>query len=702
MWRKLKSHRKITVLAGESGSGKSTLFATLHHSLEHHHDKPVYFSYSAGLTAEHSTPSHMLSLWMAKARRLFPFTVGDPDFPSIVKHLVREGHKVYILIDSLDRFGLSKEALQLPFLEDCPAHILVTALPAAAKEFCIYHYKAEVIPMEPLPLRGAKELISIVMKEAGKAFPELEGILLEIIRPDDKPAYGNPLWLHQACHALFSLEANDYQDFLRQQGLRDDEKIKRYLMGFACQLAPTPERLFLQMRQRATEHFPEEFVDTVLGSIALAWPGVNLEDLEQLTNGLHQDLELALLLRYFAQVLQENTQAHLLSFTHTAFQEAMEGHLGPEKTQRMHRGLMELRKRQERSDEYLYHSLCAYDAEAIVSGLHFEGFAYPVLVAFFVRNPEKNIPWFVNVFRYEGTDPVARMSRQISAGRWLVNLPRLIHLIAGQCGLPAVDLFTQCLGQLLQEQIGAAGNSDIRTQEERLDWLNSLVEYDPQVALRVVEGLLNELDNDPKLKAQAFLIRAIALKGTPKYRDALDETLSYAKSIQSPDKNLIAYAWCLMMEHLTAQRGPDAPKQFNQRLPVLLDDVPLYFQNKRLLLRLNDILMIHALNIGQSPEAICETYLSLAHALREEEPGNPEGLGYILHGNEVLVACTQDRGKCQAALEEICEILTTISANPAQIGALLQKEKGNLTGVLDYAMRKGMDARLIDRIRALV
>ena len=700
VWRKLTARRRIIVLTGESGSGKSTLFATLHHSLEHHQDNAVCFSYSVGLTAEHSSSSHMLSLWMAKARLRFPFTSGDPDFPSIVKHLASEGYEVYILIDSLDRFGLSKEAQHLPFLADCPAHIFVTALPAAAKEFRIFHYKAMVIPMKPLPRRGAKQLIASVMKEVGKAYPGLADILLKMIRPDNQPAYGSPLWLRQACHALFALEANDFRDMQHRQGQRDDEKIKYYLIDFARQIATTPERLFLQMRQRATEHFSEEFVDTVLGSIALAWPGVNLLDLEQITGGRHQDLELALLMRYFAQVLQENTQAHLLSFTHTVFQEAMEGQLGSEKTRWMHQRLMALRQQQKRSDEFLYHALCAYDDNALISGRHFEVFSLTVLMAFFVRNPEKNIPWFVKAFRYDGTDPLEQMSRQISASRWLGKVPKLRYLISGQCGLSTMNLLDRCLGPLLQEQKVEAGAANIKTLEERLDWLENLVDQDPHAALEGVEGLLKELDDRPKLKADALLIKAKALKGTPKYRAALDETLSYAKSLPEPDKDLIALTWCLMMEHLTAQEGLDAPIQFNRRMRTLMEDMPIYFRNLHLSLRLIDTLMIHCLNVGLPAESLCDYYLQFAHALRKDDPTHPKGLGCILHGNEVLLACSQDEGKCQAALEEICEILTIIRENPTQLGAI--PLKGNLTRALDIARRKGLDAKLINCIQAML
>lgn len=698
-WINFDEKPGITVLTGESGSGKSTLFAMMHYSMIRGNYKPAYFSYSAGLTAEHSSPSHMLSLWMARARHLYPFTKDDPDFPAVVRHLARLGHKVYLFIDSLDRFGLSQEALQLPFLADCPAHIFVTALPDAAKAFCIYHFKAKVVPMKPLPLSGARQLIQRVMGEAGKNYPELVEILLRITRPDGQPAYGSPLWLRQACHALFTLEADDFEQMYRMEGRRNDEKIKMGLFRFASQIPATPDRLFLQMVRRAEDHFSQDFVDTVLGGIALAWPGVNLTDLEQLLGNSHKDLELALLQRYFAQVIMENTSAHLLSFTHTVFWESMEQHLGAEKVHGLHRRLMELRSKQERADEFLFHALCAYDGQALLDGYHFTDFSLPVLMAFFTRNPEKNIPWFVNAFRYSGTDPLEKMSRQIVAGRWLVFSEKLRYRIAGECGLQAGELFNKCLAPLMQE-LKSSGEADIRTPEERLDWLHGLVKSDPETALAEAEKMVQELESRPKLKLEAMLVRAKALKGRPGYQKALAETLSYGKSLQNTDHNIIALTWCLMMEHLTAQRGPDAPEQFRRWMNVLMNDLPVHFQNLRLSLRLMDTLIVFYLNVGWEADDLCENYLMLARALREEEPGHPKWLGCILHGNEILLGTSQDRERCHAALEEVYEILVTVHSNPELLGGIIQK--GNLLRALDRAARLGLDKRLIGRIQALL
>ncbi len=359
----LQNNNDAKILTAFSGTGKSSFMCQLYKKLsDKENNRQIILFHSAGISQYAQKTEYMLQNWSrCICQKINLEYVEEQDdnetnaglngksfleriktqFWNLISMAKRDGYKVILLVDALERFqqdNMSKYMQWLPV----NVSLLCTTVPGYEKN-PLKKYPDLIV--EEMPLfseKEAQEMLDHICELYNKELNH--GILKRILQKKDEDgsfAYSSPLWLSLVGNILFGLNADDFEEINHQLDKNENEveKIQKFFCELVDSFSANVEDLFITLLVRACKSFGTELTMHSMKYMALSQNGVREKDLSALLGESWDLLQFTSLKRWFKYLITE-TDERKWNFGHIKLSKALKIWQEYENTG-MHRGIAE-------------------------------------------------------------------------------------------------------------------------------------------------------------------------------------------------------------------------------------------------------------------------------------------------------------------------------------------------------------------------
>lgn len=282
------------VIVADSGAGKSALFATVVQKLVQANEALV-LAHSAGISSRSISVSNMLQRWCALLAAFLEVEdesekrVGHDELKTYflsLLHAASSRRKVVVLIDALDQFERTSQAMYmtwLPSREEWPRNSALVATTKPQTEYEVLSTKG--LRTLELPALSEKESAAIAARICADFHKSLPPTVLEALiakcLSDGRRAVGNPLWLTLAVNELIVLDEDDFAQLPQFPGTAE-QRIVQLMTHVVGLIPPEVAGAYDYLYVRLEKTYGDSFVRSLIGFLATARFGLRESDLQAL------------------------------------------------------------------------------------------------------------------------------------------------------------------------------------------------------------------------------------------------------------------------------------------------------------------------------------------------------------------------------------------------------------------------------------
>ena len=389
----------VVLLVGGSGSGKSALFCKIYFDYQKEPgfpDNHILLSHSAGVSSKSNDSDEMLRRWIESvSSRTGETSEGETEeerFADISKKAHASGKKIFVFLDSIDRLDNTLSSRFMSWIQPF-MHVFLTSLEENAKLVLRYHKNVRLIE---LPVFSAIEAESLLSRIAGGNGKELyTGMLDRILGKQIKKyrykqkgmihllfssqeikydyAYHSPLWLVLASSVLFNLDIDDFRQIENRSEENNEAKIEGFFNDLIDSFSDDTSELFLEIIDRIREDFGKDFVDDILGLIAVSKNGLSDRYIAEILSERFDELTYAQFKRYMKGFLAEQGSDKLNVLTHTILKESLYNSLTEERREYYHSLILTYITQKDSTLQNLYESSYMFHALGARSTINIQG-----------------------------------------------------------------------------------------------------------------------------------------------------------------------------------------------------------------------------------------------------------------------------------------------------------------------------------------
>jgi hypothetical protein len=315
------NNSQALILTGFSGCGKSAVFCKLYQELQNDKNpRHIILAHSAGVTADSQYVDIMLEQW----NRQLEDTLKIPNrqegelkskswkialkdrFLELAKAVKKQGYKLILLVDAIDRFVPDTVAEYMQWLPE-DTSLIATALPEATAKPGKIHRNLKVECMDLFSEEDAGTMVIKLCSELNKDIPQraLKALVEKCNADDGSKAYTSPLWLQLATNLLFALDADDFREIRARSEYDDAGKIEGFLCDLLESFPSDAGALFLVILNRIGSDFGQALTQCSMDYLAVSYSGLREKDLEVILGNDWDTLEFACLRRWLGQLVIE-------------------------------------------------------------------------------------------------------------------------------------------------------------------------------------------------------------------------------------------------------------------------------------------------------------------------------------------------------------------------------------------------------------
>lgn len=384
--KKITTSPGIVLLVG--GSGKSALFCKIYSDYQKESSilcNHIILSHSAGVSSKSNDSNEMLSRWIEfVASCIDKIPEGETEeerFINISKKAHSSGKKIFVFLDSIDRLDNTLSSRFMNWIQPF-MHVFLTSLEENAKMVLSYHKNISLIE---LPIFSDIEAESLLKRVAGSNGKELyNGMLDRILGKKIKKhrhkqedmihllfssqeikydyAYHSPLWLVLAGNVLFNLDIDDFRQIENRAEENNEANIENFFNDLIDSFSDDTSELFLEIIDRTREDFGEDFVDDILGLIAVSKNGLSDRYIAEILSEHFDELTYAQFKRYMKGFLVEQGREKLNILTHTVLKDSLYDKLTEERHLYYHNLILKYITQKDSTLQNLYESSYMFHA----------------------------------------------------------------------------------------------------------------------------------------------------------------------------------------------------------------------------------------------------------------------------------------------------------------------------------------------------